>query len=160
MVISTGYNGLSKGALDPYDYENKLSKFKGDIIAKGYAQYAANDVYQKIKNRKSRPDKYLHIIHGETNAILAAAKLGISTDKSTLYTQAIPCNECAKNIIQSGVSKVIVHKSFSDIFYQAEQWKPILRITFDMFEESEVEVYFIDVILNETAFISGKEYKL
>ncbi len=160
MIISTGFNGLPKKVLDPYDYENKLTKFKHELGKKGLSTFSAEEIYEKIKNRKERPDKYNFVSHAEVNTLWAAARNGISTNNSILYTQAIPCNECAKGIIQSGVSKVIVHKPFSDIFYESDKWKPILQVTLDMFNEAGVKLVYMKDNLGEIGFIGGKEYQL
>lgn len=48
--------------------------------------------------------KYAYVVHAEKNAIFNA--LG-PVDGATLYVTMYPCNECAKDIIQAGVSKII-----------------------------------------------------
>jgi dCMP deaminase len=54
------------------------------------------------------------VIHAEMNAILFAVKNGISTKDCTLYVTLSPCKECAKNIIQSGIKKVIYKDLYRD----------------------------------------------
>lgn len=49
--------------------------------------------------------KYAYVCHSELNAILNAR--GIDLTNSIIYVTLFPCNECAKAIIQSGISKVI-----------------------------------------------------
>jgi len=159
-VISMGYNGICRDVLDPWDYENKSQKFKHEISKKGISLFSAQEIYEKIKNRKSRPDKYSFVEHGERNAIYQAAYLGISTKDSILYTLALPCPDCARGIIQSGIQKVIVHKSFNDIFYEADKWKSLLQVSLDMFNEAEIELEYIEKELGEIGFIGGVEYKL
>jgi dCMP deaminase len=63
--------------------------------------------------------KYKHIIHAETNAILAA-----KTDLTgcTIYTfPFLPCTRCASTIAQSGISRVISIKC------QNNRWKKTLE---------------------------------
>lgn len=48
-----------------------------------------------------------HVIHGEVNAILKAAKTGNSVNGSTLYLTLSPCLDCSKLILQSGVKRVV-----------------------------------------------------
>jgi len=48
--------------------------------------------------------KYPYIIHAETNAILNAKS---QTEECILYSTLFPCNVCAGNIIQAGISEVI-----------------------------------------------------
>jgi len=46
------------------------------------------------------------VSHAEANAILRCAKTGASTLGADLYVTLSPCNECAKMIIQSGITSV------------------------------------------------------
>lgn len=48
-----------------------------------------------------------HEIHAEMNALMFAAKYGISVNDATLYCTYEPCDNCLKNIIQAGIKKVI-----------------------------------------------------
>ena len=54
-------------------------------------------------------------VHAEANVIAFAAKRGISTDGSTLYTTVSPCNDCAKLIINAGVRSVLFWESYRDL---------------------------------------------
>ena len=45
-------------------------------------------------------------MHAESNALTKMARSTQSSDDSILFTTTAPCIECAKLIIQSGVSKV------------------------------------------------------
>lgn len=48
--------------------------------------------------------KYLYVTHSELNAILNYRG---NLEGSILYVSMFPCNECAKAIIQAGITKVI-----------------------------------------------------
>lgn len=50
--------------------------------------------------------------HAEQNAIVQAAKLGVSIDGSTLYCKMTPCSVCAKMIINAGVERVVCEKQY------------------------------------------------
>lgn len=52
--------------------------------------------------------KYPYVCHAELNAILNSHK---SLKDCTLYVTMHPCNECAKAIIQSGITKVIYYEN-------------------------------------------------
>ena len=78
-ILSTGYNGFPHGCSDD-EFPWNRDESKGDT-------------------------KYQYVVHAELNAILNAS--GKSLAGSTLYVGLFPCNECAKAIIQSGVSEVI-----------------------------------------------------
>ena len=49
--------------------------------------------------------KYPYVVHAEVNAILN--KCSKDVRGATLYVALFPCNECAKMIIQAGISEVV-----------------------------------------------------
>ena len=77
IIISTGYNGMPKGCSDDL--------FPWD--------------------REGEQTKYPYVVHAELNAILNAN--GRDLRGSRIYVALFPCNECAKAIIQSGISEVL-----------------------------------------------------
>ena len=48
-----------------------------------------------------------YVLHAEANAITKVAKSGNSSQGATLYVTASPCLECAKLIIQAGITRVV-----------------------------------------------------
>lgn len=77
IILSTGYNGLPMGCSD-------------DEFPWG---------------REGKETKYPYVVHAELNAILNAS--GKSLRGARIYVDLFPCNECAKAIIQSGISEII-----------------------------------------------------
>ncbi|MGM9774824.1 MAG: deoxycytidylate deaminase [Candidatus Egerieousia sp.] len=53
-----------------------------------------------------------YVLHAEANAITKVAKSGNSSEGATLYVTASPCMECAKLIIQSGISRVVYRDAY------------------------------------------------
>ena len=51
--------------------------------------------------------KYLYVIHAERNAILNYRGSKMDFKGAKIYVDLFPCNECAKEIIQSGISEVV-----------------------------------------------------
>lgn len=51
--------------------------------------------------------KYFYVCHAELNAILNNRNNNL--DGATLYVSLFPCNECAKVIIQSGITKIVYY---------------------------------------------------
>ena len=80
-ILSIGYNGAPNGFEDKY--------FPWD--------------------REGVPleTKYLYVCHAEMNAILNFRGNKKDLEGAKLYVDLFPCNECAKAIIQSGITKVI-----------------------------------------------------
>lgn len=79
VIESIGYNGLPKGCSD--------------------------DEFPWEKEGEMLNTKYPFVVHAELNAILNAKGKDLSGCK--IYVALFPCNECAKAIIQSGVSEVV-----------------------------------------------------
>jgi dCMP deaminase len=75
----------------------------GRIVGTGY-----NSLPRGLSQKDfplTRPEKYSHIVHAELNAILFSDSSRL--EGSTLYVSFLPCCECAKCIVQVGISKVI-----------------------------------------------------
>lgn len=47
------------------------------------------------------------VIHAEANALMKLARNGGGSDQATIYTKYSPCWECAKLILQAGISRVV-----------------------------------------------------
>lgn len=83
----------------------------GNIISFGY-----NGTPHGIDNDCEKDDVTLpEVIHGEVNAILKAAKNGVSVDGATLYLTLSPCLDCSKLILQSGVKRVVYLTSYRNL---------------------------------------------
>ena len=50
--------------------------------------------------------------HAEENAIVHAAKAGVSVDDATIYTKMTPCYGCAKMIVNAGITRVVADKDY------------------------------------------------
>ncbi len=46
------------------------------------------------------------------NAIIWAARKGISIEGATIYVTLEPCSECSKNLIASGIKRIVYEKSY------------------------------------------------
>lgn len=70
----------------------------------------------------------IRTLHAEQNAILQAAKIGVSCEGASMYVTCQPCNGCAKMIINAGIQRVIYEGDYPDEF--AKQ----------LFRDAELEV--------------------
>ncbi len=80
----------------------------GQILTQGYNGFprALQDLPERLEERIT---KYKYTIHAEMNCIYNASLLGLSLLNAHMYIWGLPlCSECAKGIIQAGISKVIV----------------------------------------------------
>jgi dCMP deaminase len=55
------------------------------------------------------------VLHAESNAILKVAKSTMNCEGAELYTTTCPCFDCAKLIIQAGISKVYYCEDYRDM---------------------------------------------
>lgn len=75
------------------------------IVSTGYNGFPVN-IDDSEERYNDRPTKLKYVVHAEANAITRAAKQGIKLDGCTMFVTLPPCMNCAKLIIQSGISKV------------------------------------------------------
>ena len=98
-----------------------------------------------------RETKYKLIVHAEENAIINAARMGVSTKGSTLFLigktfilgnpdrwerMGFICSRCAGRIIQAGISKIVT-------IYQdniPERWQEEVQLATDLFAEANIFV--------------------
>ena len=53
-----------------------------------------------------------YVLHAEANAITKVARSNNSSNGATLYVTSSPCIECAKLIIQAGISRVVYSDAY------------------------------------------------
>lgn len=129
------------------------------IRSTGYNSFPRG-IYDDIQERQERPEKYFWFEHAERNAIYNAARIGVSVDNCTMYTAGIPCMDCARAIVQAGIKKVIVHKSYVDDQkgQGQEVWKEHTKRTIVLFNEASVTLEFFDgdIIRNIVGMRNGE----
>jgi dCMP deaminase len=84
---------------------------EGNIISMGYNGTPAGMDNGCEKDNVTVP----HVIHGEVNAILKAAKTGTSVNGGTLYLTLSPCLDCSKLILQSGIKRVVYLTAYRNL---------------------------------------------
>lgn len=113
-IRSTGFNGFPRGVNDDVD------------------------------SRHERPAKYSYTEHAERNAFYNAARVGVSLKGCTMYLNFIPvpCYDCARGVIQSGIKRVIGPPiPFTGA---ANFWKESLNIGAEMMLEAGIELLVLD----------------
>jgi dCMP deaminase len=69
-------------------------------------------------------NKYMYVIHAEPNAIAHAAE---SVRGCIMYLTWFPCSECAKSIVQSGISKLVyLHSHTTDRYRESMEAAKIM----------------------------------
>jgi len=53
-------------------------------------------------------------LHAEQNALIQAAKNGVSTEGATIYVNVQPCVICAKLIINAGIKRIVYKGDYPD----------------------------------------------
>ena len=105
-IRSTGFNGFPRGIKD--DAERLLD----------------------------REQKYPLICHAEENAIMHAARIGLSLKGCTAYVTWPPCTRCARSLIQAGVVEV-VYPAESKV---PERWSDDFDISTQMMNEAGLTI--------------------
>jgi dCMP deaminase len=111
-----------------------------EILSTGYNSFPRG-LDDTKEERQERPEKYYFMVHAEANAIVNAAKNGISINNSKIYlTCGIPCAECVKLIINSGIKQIFCKKTDDDV--KGELWIKSKQKSLDMISECGIEVIF------------------
>ena len=105
-IRSTGFNGLPRGI---------------------------DDTDERLNNREI---KYPMICHAEENAIMHAARTGISLKNCIAYVTWPPCTRCARSLIQAGVSEIVYPKEVE----VPDRWEADFDMSLNMFKESKTVV--------------------
>ena len=105
-IRSTGFNGFPRGISDDND---------------------------RLTDREK---KYPLICHAEENAIMHAARIGVSLKGSTAYVTWPPCSRCARSLIQAGIKEVV----YSTAEEVPERWLEDFNISTSMLKDANVIV--------------------
>ena len=95
-IMTTGYNGASSGI------EN--CKERGVCMRK------------EMNIQSGTRQELCYAAHAEQNAIVQAARIGVSVDGGTLYCTHQPCAICSKLIINSGITRIVYENAYPDTF--------------------------------------------
>jgi dCMP deaminase len=117
-IISIGYNGMpagwdndcedvewcsAGGWLDPDEIEERWP-YEGTYL----------DADGNTMQGRYRLKTKLEVLHAESNAISKLAKSSESGLGATLFVTHSPCLQCAKLILQSGISSVYYNENYRD----------------------------------------------
>lgn len=77
---------------------------------------------------ETEPNGELHehcvrTIHAEQNAIVQAARLGVSIEGATAYVKFEPCPVCARMIIAAGINRVVCQRRYHTGEYTRQMLK-------------------------------------
>jgi len=117
-----------------------------EIRTTGYNSFPKG-LNDDIPERQERPIKYYYFEHAERNAIYNAARVGTPIDGCTIYlTSGLPCSDCARAIINSGIKTVYCYKTCPS---NHNKWGESQGIALEMLKECGVDVIFYDDIFIE-----------
>jgi len=125
------------------------------IVATGYNSFPFG-IDDNDPTRQLRPEKYFFFSHAEANSIAISARNGHPTKGCRMYTNGIPCADCARLIIGAGIIQVIYDVDWQDKC--SEEWIESSQRSMDMFNESGVMLSHTRVFLQKPIkFIRGRE---
>lgn len=92
-------------------------------------------------DKLERPKKYSYLDHAERNAIYYAAKKWIPLEWATMYMPWVPCSPCAIAIINSWISKLVMH--YSKIIKTPFDWLIDLKEAINMLSEANIKLIIV-----------------
>jgi dCMP deaminase len=113
QIISFGYNGM------PHGFDNQCEEIETKYYDNPDVAAVLEDLGWMMPNDNSctcyRHVTKKEVLHAESNAILKVAKSTMNCEGAELYTTTCPCFDCAKLIIQAGISKVYYCEDYRDM---------------------------------------------
>lgn len=109
-----------------------------EIRSTGYNSFPRG-IRDDVPERLERPAKYLWIEHAERNAICNAARAGTATEGCTLYVEIMPCMDCARAIVQAGITQVAISAERM-AQYSSEYYSQHFGLVEVLFREAGVKV--------------------
>lgn len=111
-IRSTGFNGFPRGVVDSEE---------------------------RLNNREL---KYSLVCHAEENAILHAARIGVSLEHCVAYIWPFPpCTRCARAFGQAGISRVVIPANMEI----PERWQLDFELSNVILEECNISIKSISI---------------
>lgn len=131
-------NDISKWSKDKSTGVGAVIVKHNRIISTGYNGFPEH-ISDKNIDRHSRPAKYSWTVHAEENAIISAARVGVSTDGAIMYYTWFPCAGCARMIVNAGISKIVCGRK-PDL--SNEKFGKEFEIAIEMLHEADVDIEY------------------
>lgn len=134
----------------------------GMVVSEGYNGFP-REVLELPERTDNRDMKLTYTVHGEHNSILNCARVGISTVGATMFTNAFPCDQCMKAIIQAGIKHIVVHAGAHELFYRrasTSNWHASHDNSKLMAQEAGVQVDYWEGNLGLEVLVGGVLHKI
>lgn len=127
----------------------------GNILIRDFNNFTKGfPVTKKILEDRNEKKKYIE--HAERNVIFKAAREGIITNNTTLYCTWFSCKECARAIVQAGISSVVGHKIWFDLTPQSLHRK--LDESFNILRLGGVKcILYNGIVESESVYFKGEK---
>lgn len=117
------------------------------ILATGYNQPPSGFphcdligcVRDDLRIPSGRNQEICYGLHAEQNALMQAARFGISTNGATIYVTAKPCSICARLIINAGIVRVVYLEEYPDSL--TDYFFSMCKIRVELFRSNGGEVF-------------------
>ncbi len=124
--------------------------YGADAISIEHANQFPQGVDQS-EERHQRPTKYQYIEHAERNAIYLAARCGLALRGTTIYIASFtpgfpPCCDCARAIIQSGITRIVGKTGDNDPELWRADWRDSMVAACTMLQEANVRFDCVDYL--------------
>ncbi|CAJ1057903.1 deoxycytidylate deaminase-like [Xyrichtys novacula] len=133
----------AKRSRDPSTQENEILGVGFNRMPKGGEELTWN---RDKSEEHPLENKYLYVCHAELNAIMDSN--GADIRGSTIYVTLFPCNECAKLIIQAGISRVVYLSNKYENTHETQASERMLNLAgvqMDQFKPGQCREVVIDL---------------
>lgn len=86
-----------------------IKEIANALIDKSFASEEKRQELESVLGQSKISDltEFGRVVHAEMEAVLSCARIGITTVGASLYCTTFPCHNCAKHIIDAGITRVV-----------------------------------------------------
>jgi dCMP deaminase len=112
--------------------------------------------------RQQRPQKYFWFEHAERNAVFNATREGVPLHGAICYVTALPCADCCRALIQSGISEIVFDETITKLMSSSSSdWEESHSVTLRMLSEAGLVLTpYSQGIVEPCGLVRGREVEL
>lgn len=95
------------GALAVKDKRIIATGYSGSPVGLKHCSEIGHEMHTVVNDDGTTSRHCIRTSHSETNAINNAARVGAALQGATMYSNYLPCYNCAKNIINAGIIRMV-----------------------------------------------------
>lgn len=129
------------GAIIVKDRHILSTGYVGSPVGVEHCDEIGHELEERLNSDGSKSEHCIRTTHAEQNAIVQAARVGVSIDGATIYCTMVPCYTCIKLLINAGIKRIVADRD-----YHASQKTKDLVVHLTLAEGIKLEIMHEEVV--------------